>query len=84
MNSFWLGFEKQANRHHDKRLAKAISERGPVHITYRKLNGRTVKRKVTPYEVKGNLLIGHDHKREAVRSYRMDRLTNVQKWKKPR
>lgn len=79
MNTFWAGFEKQANKHHRKRIDSAIARRGMVHVTYRKANGRTVKRKVSPYEVKGDLMIGHDHHRDEIRSYRLDRMKHVKK-----
>lgn len=70
-----------------KHLAKAIDhnskseleQRKHVKVTYKKLNGRTVKRKVTPYAMKGNVLVGFDHKRKATRSFRMERVVHMEK-----
>lgn len=68
-----------------KRLEKAIAhnktndQRQAFQITYKKLNGRTVKRKVDPLEIKGNLLVGWDHKRQAIRSYKLERMQAMKK-----
>ena len=56
-----------------------LEKRRHVHLTYQKLNGRTVKRKVTPYALKGNVLVGFDHKRKETRSYRMERVKHMEK-----
>ena len=48
-------------------------------IIYKKLNGRTVKRKVDPHSTRNGLLFGYDHKRKATRSYRLDRMVSMEK-----
>lgn len=48
-------------------------------IVYKKLNGRTVKRKVDPHSTRNGLLFGYDHKRKATRSYRLDRMIGMEK-----
>lgn len=57
---------------------KNNDQKKSVQITYRKKStGRVVKRKVSPYEIRGHLLIGYDHKRKALRSYHTDRITHM-------
>ena len=75
--NFLLGFTKTAAPRHHKRLQKAIEGKQDIHITYRKKNGRTAKRKVTPYDIKGHLLVGHDHKRGEIRSYIIKNMKEV-------
>lgn len=58
---------------------KKDGEKRHAHITYKKLNGRTVKRKVTPLEVRGGLMIAHDHKRDALRSFKLERIKAMEK-----
>ncbi len=53
--------------------------RKSVHITYKKMNGRTVKRRISPLEVRGNLVIAYDHKRDALRSFRHERIKDMEK-----
>ena len=48
-------------------------------IIYKKLNGRTVKRKVDPHSTRNGLLFGYDHKRKATRSYRLERMIGMEK-----
>ena len=50
-----------------------------VHITYKKMNGRTVKRRISPLEVRGGLVIAYDHKRDALRSFKHERIQNMEK-----
>lgn len=50
-----------------------------VHITYKKLNGRTVKRKIDPGSIKNGLIIAYDHKRKATRSFKIDRVKDMKK-----
>lgn len=71
-------------KRHQGLLQKAMAhnkindQKKSVHITYRKKStGRVVKRKVSPYEVKGHLLVGYDHKRKALRTYHTDRITHM-------
>lgn len=49
------------------------------HITYKKLNGRTVKRKVDPGTIRNGLMIAYDHKRKAIRSFKLDRVKDMNK-----
>lgn len=75
--------KKAFHRHLDKAIAhnaKAeLEARKKVRLTYKKLNGRTVKRHVTPYAMKNNVLVGFDHKRKATRSFRMERVVAMEK-----
>ena len=57
---------------------KKDEQKKSFHITYRKQStGRVVKRKVSPYEIKGGLLVAYDHKRKSVRTYRTDRISHL-------
>jgi hypothetical protein len=59
---------------------KANPERKSVHINYHKMSTkRHVKRKVDPLGIKGTILTAYDHKRKALRSFRMDRIKNMEK-----
>jgi len=75
--------KKAFHRHVERAIAhnaKAKEDkRRHVQIHYQKLNGRTVKRKVTPYAMKGNIMVGFDHKRKETRSYRMERVKHMEK-----
>lgn len=62
-----------------KHVEKAIASRGVLSLHYRKMNGRLVKRKIEPYSMNGNTLIAYDHKRKAVRSFRMERVKHMEK-----
>lgn len=83
--SSWLNpkFTKESSC--QESLAQAVAHnkanqeaRKSVHITYKKGNGRTVKRRIDPLEVKkDNLLMAYDHKRKALRTFRMDRVQHV-------
>lgn len=74
--SFWQGFEKTAAKH-QKKIERAIAGKKDLHLTYRKANGRTVKRLVSPIKHKNGLLTSFDHKRNDYRTYRLDRLQAV-------
>lgn len=50
-----------------------------VRLTYKKLNGRTVKRKILPLSIKGNVVVAHDHKRDAIRSFKIERIKQMEK-----
>lgn len=53
-------------------------------ITYKKLNGRTVKRKIDPRNIRNGMVIAWDHKRKAVRSFKIDKVKSMEKsafWK---
>lgn len=67
--------KKRFHRHIEKAMAKG-------HILlmhYKKLNGRTVKRRIEPRSWRGNTLVAYDHKRKAVRSFRMERVKHMEK-----
>jgi len=67
------------NKHIEHNSDKSNEQKKSLHITYKKLNGRTVKRKIDPYVLKNNLLIGFDHKRKATRSFKLDRFKDLKK-----
>ena len=47
-------------------------------VKYKKANGDIIDRKFTPYTAKNkNLLIGFDHHRGEIRSYRVDRILDL-------
>jgi len=75
--------KKSFHRHVERAIAHNAGakedKRRHVQIHYQKLNGRTVKRKVTPYAMKGNVMVGFDHKRKETRSYRMERVKHMEK-----
>lgn len=50
-----------------------------VQLKYRKANGEVVLRKVKPLGAKGAVLVAHDHHRDAVRSFRLDRIEAMEK-----
>jgi len=75
--------KKSFHRHVERAIAHNAGakedKRRHVQIHYQKLNGRTVKRKVTPYAMRGNVMVGFDHKRKETRSYRMERVKHMEK-----
>lgn len=71
--SFWSGFIKRANEQVDQ----AIAGRTNLKITYRKANGRTVKRVITPLKQENGLIKAYDHKRKNYRSFKAERLKEV-------
>ena len=76
---------KKLHPEHVKLINEAIrhNARGKdkdVHITYRKENGEESERKVRPLAVKGkSLFVAHCHERNAIRSFRVERITMVKK-----
>jgi len=76
---------KKLHPEHVKLINEAIrhNARGKdkdVHITYRKENGEVSDRKVRPLAVKGkSLFVAHCHERDAIRSFRVERITMVKK-----
>lgn len=49
-----------------------------INLNYTKADGSKVQRKITPYTAKGsNVLVGYDHKRDAIRSFRMERIDRI-------
>lgn len=72
--SFWNGFTKRANPQVDQ----AIAGKANLKITYRKANGRTVKRVITPLKHENGLIKAYDHKKKNYRSFKTDRLKGVE------
>ena len=64
---------------HNRAKSKADLPRKSFLLVYKKLNGRTVKRKVDPARLRNGLLTAYDHKRKDVRSFRIDRLVGMKK-----
>ena len=49
-----------------------------IMMDYTKADGSTVTREVTPYSAKNkNLLVAHDHHRDAIRTFRIDRIKRL-------
>lgn len=76
-------YSKQFNPAYTKAVNSAIRKNfkgneTPITLDYTKANGEKVQRKITPYTAKGgNILVGYDHKRDAIRSFRMDRVDQI-------
>lgn len=74
---------KKLHPEHVKLINEAIRHnmRGKekdLHITYRKENGEESERKVRPLAVKGkSLFVAHCHERNAIRSFRVERIGMV-------
>lgn len=65
----------RGRRERPRRLADlAIAMHRQMRLTYRSPESRKVKRHVSPYEVRGDLLIGWDHDRWDFRTFRLDRI----------
>lgn len=67
---------------HVKTLNRAIrsnakGKESTVTLDYTKADGSKVTRKVTPYTSKNNVLVGHDHTRGEIRSFRLDRISGL-------
>lgn len=63
---------------------KANESKKSLKMTYKKMNGRTVKRKISPIEVRGNNLLAFDHKRNDIRSFKLEGIKHMEKaafWK---
>lgn len=73
MKKFLNAFNKAIvhNKENDKKKT--------FQITYKKLNGRTVKRKIDPSSMRGNTVVAFDHKRNAVRSFKVERIQGMNK-----
>lgn len=77
---------KSVNKRHASMLNGMIkAKEGSVMLHYTKADGTKVKRRVTPYSAKKTkdgkyLVIGYDHHREAVRSFRMDSIKGMKKF----
>lgn len=71
--TFWTGFTKHANAQVDR----AIKAQKNLKITYRKANGRTVKRVITPLKHENGLIKAYDHKRKNYRTFKTERLKEV-------
>lgn len=76
-------YSKKFDSSHVKTINKAMKQnyKGvPTKITieYKKNNGTQVRRTISPYTSKnGNLLVAYDHDRDALRSFRLDRLQSL-------
>lgn len=73
-----LFYSKKLDPTFVKGLNKAIKKKSDITIKYKKKDGSVVTRKVTPYTAKGrNLVVGHDHERGELRSFRVDRIERL-------
>lgn len=74
---------KKLHPEHTKLLNEAIRRNAKggdqnVHISYRKPDGSLSDRKVKPLAVKGkSLFVAHCHKRNAIRSFRVERIEMI-------
>jgi predicted DNA-binding transcriptional regulator YafY len=50
-----------------------------IHITYRKENGEESERKVRPLYAKKDVLVAHDHGKNAYRSFKLERIQKMTK-----
>ena len=66
----WLNRKIRSNKWGKERTAL---------LKYTKANGEQVERKVKPMGAKGSVLIAHDFHRNAVRSFRLDRIQHMEK-----
>lgn len=72
-------------KRHVNHVEKAVAhnaenqDRKSLHIIYKKKNGRTVKRKIDPLTHKNGLVVAWDHKRKAIRSFRLERVKDMKK-----
>jgi hypothetical protein len=64
-----------------KRLINAAirSGKGDFNVEYTKADGTVVQRKVRPITAKGKVIVVHDYDRNAIRSFRTDRLSKLEK-----
>jgi len=77
-------YSKKLDGGHIKNLNKAIKNnsggggKSNYILKYRKADGSVVSRKITPYTAKNTkLLLAHDHHRDALRSFRVDRIQDL-------
>jgi hypothetical protein len=73
MKKFINAFNKAVthNQNNDKKRS--------FNITYKKGNGRTVKRKIDPTNIRNGMVIAFDHKRKAIRSFKIERMKAMEK-----
>lgn len=60
-------------------IPEAVDRENPVALNYRDAEGKTSARVLSPYEVRDTqagdtIVVGFDHDREAIRSFRFDRI----------
>lgn len=76
-------YSKKFDPGHIKNINSAIRKnysggQSNLVLKYKKADGSIVERKVTPYTAKNsNLMLGHDHHRGEIRSFRVDRIQNL-------
>ena len=75
-------YSKKLNPGHVKALNRSIRHNAKgkdsvLTLNYTKANGEKVTRKVTPYTARGSTVVGFDHHRGAVRSFRVDRIGSM-------
>jgi len=74
---------KKLHPEHSKLINEAIRHNAKggdknLHISYKKENGEVSERKVKPLAVKGkSLFVAHCHERNAIRSFRVERINMV-------
>jgi hypothetical protein len=73
MKKFLNAFNKAVTHNQTNDKKKSFS------ITYKKLNGRTVKRRIDPVSMRNNVVVAFDHKRKALRSFKIERLKGMEK-----
>lgn len=73
MKDFLKHFNKAIEHNKDNDKKKSFK------ITYKKGNGRTVKRKIDPFSIRGNLVLAYDHKRDATRSFKIEGIKHMEK-----
>lgn len=75
--------KKSFHRHVERAIkhneTASEDKRKSLHVHYKKLNGRTVKRRISPLKMNGHTIIAYDHKRKALRSFRMERVKHMEK-----
>lgn len=78
-------YSKKLDSGHIKNVNKAIRNnyRGGTNnliVKYKKADGSVVERKITPYTAKNTkLLLAHDHYRNDIRSFRVDRIQGLRR-----
>lgn len=78
-------YSKKFDSGHIKNLNNAIKNnyRGGTNnliVKYKKADGSVVERKITPYTAKNTrLLLAHDHHRNDIRSFRVDRIQGLRR-----
>lgn len=78
-------YSRKLDRSHIKNINNSIKNnyRGGSNnliLKYQKADGSVVERKVTPYTAKNTrLLLAHDHHRNDIRSFRVDRIKGLRR-----